>query len=92
MLLGEYIDREVRREVKEAREAMKQEVAEAIKQEVTESVTKEVTESVTKEATEAATQRLLRLINAMLADGRAEEVPRLSEKPEFLEEMLKNYQ
>ena len=92
MLLGEYIDREVRREVKEAREAMKQEVAEAIKQEVTESVTKEVTESVTKEATEAATQRLLRLINAMLSDGRAEEVPRLSEKPEFLEEMLKNYQ
>ncbi len=120
MLLGEYIDREVKRGVREETEAMAErlteevtervteevtekvteevtervteEVTERVTGEVTEKVTKEITEAVTKEATETATQRLLTLIGKMLADGRAEEVSRLSGEPEFLEKIWKEYQ
>lgn len=84
MLLGEYIDQEVRKEVKIEVEKQVNEARETMK--------KEVTESVKKEVTEETTQKILKLINVMFADGKSDEVPLLSEKPEFLEAMLREYQ
>lgn len=51
----------------------------------------ELIQSAAREAAEVTQKQLLDLVNRMLQNGEADQIPRLQAEPDFLEQMLAKY-
>ena len=76
---------------RDLRANIRAEVKEEVRAEVREEVKSEVREEVIAEIQKEHEQHFLQLISNMVENGMANEIPRLSKDPAFLEQMYKKY-